>query len=65
MFVTIFVEIYGKPGRKTLLTRPVPSILKYLTSKKWHRFSESFHLFETPKRSVKIKKLLFSPLLPL
>ena len=34
MFVTIFVEIYGKPGRKTLLTRPVPSILKYLTEVK-------------------------------
>ena len=26
--------------------------------------SEKFHLFEAPKRSVKIKNLLFSPLIP-
>ena len=56
-------DIYENPQRKTLLTHPVPSILKQLIERKNDIFiftllcgtSERFHLFEALKRSAKIK----------
>ena len=64
---------YKNPRIKTLLTLPVPSILKYLFKVKNDNFLFS-HFFVVPqndfiilrlqKRSVNIKNLSFPPLIP-
>ena len=57
-----FLRNLWKAWEKNFINPSCPKHPKIFNwSKKWHRFSESFHLFETPKRCVKIKKLCYFP----
>ena len=51
-------SVNSKFQKKSLLTLPVPTMLKQLIQKKSHNFdaSKSFYIFEAPKWSVKTKR---------
>ena len=66
-----FLDTYENPGRKTFINPSCPKHPKIINwNKKWQIFifilpcgaSERFHLFEAPKRSMKIEKfVIFLP----
>ena len=67
MFVTIFLYIYENRRRKTLLTFPVPSILKYLIEIK-NDVNVYFHVslwcLKTKKKCENKRFASFSPFIP-
>ena len=69
MLVTIFLHIYENPRRKNFINPTYSKNHKIINWNKKPQFlftllcgaSKRFHLFEAPKRSVRIKKLCHFP----
>ena len=73
MFVTIFVDVFENLRRKKIINPSYPKGPKIIDwNKKWHKFlflhffvvpQKGLYLFEAQNRWVKIKNMLFLPLI--